>query len=478
MEVLDIFVILLYIVSIFILAFYSGKSKRLATDANEQYLAGNDITFTESICSIIATEVSALTFLGIPSFAYSKDFTFIHVYLGAILARFVIGFIFIPKIFRKGLTLYQIMKDRGGSVNGQRITSSMFFITKLFSIGVRLYAGSIIISVFFAINIYVAVTVICAVTYFYTLIGGLKAVVRTDIIQMGLFVLGGLVAHYIIPQIAEQNWSDMIVIAYKSNKMSIIDFSNPWPFIIGIFGGFVFDMATHGVDQDFIQRIIGNKKLKSAQLAISLSTLLSIMVAILFLSIGSLLWVHYQTSPLPEGIPSDKLFAHFITNYFPVGIRGLMVAGVLAATMSTLDSTINAMSSCLYNDILPNRKQYNLQFLYRVDTLVITVCLMLTAFLTSKSEGILVLGLKMASWTAGPLLCLFFTTVIVKEKYRINLNASTVILAYIFGLIGVYINSEVLRLEWLLNTYFGVGFAILAVYSEKFLRNSLGNRTK
>jgi SSS family solute:Na+ symporter len=461
---LDLIIIGIYLFLIFIVALKSGKISGTydsGDEVNNQYLAGQSLTFLESLCSIIATEVSALTFLGIPAIAFAKDYSFIQVYFGAILGRIIIAKVILPRVYGKGLTLYEIMAKGNGTVNGQRFTSLMFFITKLFSIGVRLFSGSILVAAFFNLNIYFAVFIICVFTFFYTLIGGLKAVVRTDMMQMCLFVLGGLVAHYLIPDVSGNSWSNMMTLAFDSGKMDFISFSNPWPFIIGIFGGVLFDTATHGVDQDFIQRLMGNQSLKSAQRAIMVSVYLSITVAFIFLGVGSLLWAHYQVNPLPTDTGSDQLFAVFITSYFPAGLKGLMVAGILAATMSTLDSTINALCSCFYNDILPGRKKHSVSFYYKIDTLMITFLLMLVAFLASTSDGLLMLGLKIASWTSGPLLALFAGTKIFKGRFHCRLDFKTVAGAYILGCSSVALNTFVLKWPWHANTYLGFSLAIV-----------------
>lgn len=475
-HITDYIVISIYIIGIFTLAFYSGKTLKSAksdTDlVNQQYLAGKSLTFWESLFSIIATEVSALTFLGIPAFAYGGDFSFIQIYMGAIFGRITIALVFLPKIYDKGLTIYATMARENGTKNGQRFTAIFYFINKILAVGVRLFSGSIMIAEFFNLSIYMAVFIICVITFFYTLIGGLKAVVRTDMAQMGLFILGGFFAHYVIPQVDGRSWTEMISIAISAGKTSFFDFSNPWPFVTGVIGGILFDMATHGVDQDFAQRLTANRSLKSAQKAIVISSFLSIAVGLLFLSIGSLLWVHYQQTTAPS-MPNDKLFAYFITQNFPIGLKGLMVAGVLAATMSTLDSTINALSACFYNDIISHRvtSHQSINKFYKIDTFIISFLLMIIAFIASSSDGVLILGLKITSWTAGSLLALFFATVIWPKWIKVQLNSKAVFGAYIFGIAAVYLNNNILKWAWQWNVYFAFFIAtiwlmILAKLSE------------
>tara|TARA_Y100000782_G_scaffold113618_1_gene146928 strand:+ start:160610 stop:162055 length:1446 start_codon:yes stop_codon:yes gene_type:complete len=460
---IDLMVVSLYLSGIFFLAFKSGKFKSAHGSGsliNDQYLAGKSLTFSESLFSIIATEVSALTFLGIPAFAYGGDFSFIQIYMGALFGRLVIAFVFLPKIYDKGLTVYSVMGINGTRM-GQRFAALFFFINKLLAVGVRLFAGSIMVAQFFSLDIIWAILVICVLTFFYTLIGGLKAVVRTDMIQMGLFVVGGMIAHIIIPEVANTDWSTLMLQAHEAGKTSFFSFSDPSPFLVGVLGGVLFDMATHGVDQDFAQRLTGNKSMKGAQKAIVISTFLSISVGFLFLSIGVLLWSHYQTVAPPD-ISNDKLFAYFITTHFPEGLRGLMVAGVLAATMSTLDSTINALSASFYSDIAhhetTNKKEVS-KF-YTRDTLVITILLTAVALISSKSDGLLILGLEITSWTAGSLLALFICSVILHRHTGLKLDFYAVVGAYAVGVAAVYFNRFVIGGVWQWNVYYGFALSM------------------
>lgn len=461
-QLIDWFVIIAYIALIFVLAVKAGletSSSHLTKPediAREQYLASNSLTFTESICSIIATEVSALTFLGIPAFAFNKNFAFIQIYFGAIIGRLVIAKVFLPKVYKKGLTIYEVMAKENGLPSGQRTVAVFYTLSKILSVGVRLFSGSILVAHFMGIDVYLALAAVTFITFLYTLIGGLKAVVRTDILQMMLFISGGILAHILIPYVSGDSWGEMMGVAHQAGKTSFIDLSNPWPFIFGIMGGILFDMSTHGVDQDFAQRLTANRSLKHGQLAIFLSSFISIFVGLIFLGVGALLYAYYQKVPFPASVANaDHLFSYFIVNHFPVGLRGLMVAGVLAATMSTLDSTINALCATLYNDILPKRKASRIKLYSFIDTLVITIFLFGIAVMASKNDGLLMLGLKVQSWTGGSLLGLFLSKVILNKWFQYRLTAVSVIGAYLFGTLGVYLNSQVLEWDWNLNVYWG-----------------------
>jgi solute:Na+ symporter, SSS family len=450
---IEIITILIYLSIIFIIAFLSKKKVSKITEnkkkvVQDQYLASKSITSTESLFSIIATEVSALTFIGIPAFAFDLDFRFIYLYFGAIVARSVLAFHYLPKFYGGKTTIYESITD---NTKGRIFITSIYMVTKLLSIGVRLYSGSILLAQYFSINIYYAIIGLSLLTMIYTMIGGLKAVIRTDLIQTLVFISGGIAAHYIIPQIANQQWSDMISTGFINGKIISFEWSYLKIICIGFFGGIVFDLSTHGVDQDFAQRLLATKTLKDAQRSIIFSSFLSIFVGLLFLSIGTLLWVYHQDSPLPTGSKTDYVFALFITNNFPPIIKGLMLSGVLAATMSTLDSTINALSSCITADFFPKRKSKNISKWMKLDAFIITATLISISFLASQSEGILTLGLKIASWSGGYLL--FCLTYSLFTKIRLNLNEY--ILGYMINLLSIYLLHILSGWPWQWNTAIG-----------------------
>lgn len=481
-QFIDWIVVFLYIVFVFVLAIKAAKDSQNTGLTNpddiarDKYLANNSITFTESICSIIATEVSALTFLGIPAFAFNKDFSFIQIYMGAVIGRIIIALVFLPKVYGKGLTIYEVMARETGLPSGQRAVAVFYTLSKILSVGVRLFSGCILVSHFLGVNVYVGLAAITFVTFLYTLIGGLKAVVRTDIMQVGLFISGGILAHILIPHEGNQSWSDMMSVAHAAGKTSFLSFDNPLPFIFGFFGGILFDMSTHGVDQDFAQRLTASNKLSTGQKAIFFSSFISISVGFLFLGVGALLFAYYQTHPFPAEVANaDHLFSYFIVNHFPVGFRGLMVAGVMAATMSTLDSTINALCATLYNDILPRRDVKRMKINSLIDTIVISILLFIIAVIASKNDGLLLFGLKIQSWTGGTLLGIFLTKVIFKKWFHYRLTPLSVIGAYACGTTGVYLNTMVLQWDWNLNVYWGCAMSMIFMKIYATLRPATSN---
>ncbi len=470
LERIDMLVVGLYVLTVFALAWTANRATRGRPLTPEgQYLADRSLTFAESLCSIIGTEVSALTFLFIPAFAYAKDFSFLQIYFGAVVARAVVALVFLPRVYGKGLTLYEVM-DRGESGTGRRLVGLFYGTSKVFSIGVRLFSGSVLVAEFMGVGLVPGLLATVVLAFLYTLMGGLKAVVRTDMLQLALFILGGTLAHLLIPSLDGRGWGDMMAAAGAAGKLDVFTGNSWWAMPAGFLGGILFDMSTHGVDQDFAQRQTGNHSLRSGQWAIFLSSFLSISVGLLFLGVGALLWSYYQTHPFPAGVNPDRLFAHFIIEHFPAGLRGLMVAGVLAATMSVMDSSVNALCATLYNDVLPGRQRRSLGWYFVVDNLAVTTLLFGVAMLASSSNGLLVLGLKVQSWTAGALLAVFLSRVVLPGAFPGRFTAGYVGAAYAAGLGAVAFNTFALSGDWNWNSWWGCGAALVALAAYSRLR--------
>ena len=409
--------------------------------------------------SIIATEVSALTFITFPATAYTGDLSLLYFYFGTLLSRPLISLVIIPRIYNKGLTLYGIMGGRNATLTGRKLTALIYSVTKLLGVGVRFYAGSILVSGYFSLSIPTTLFLITAVTLCYMLFGGLRTVVRTDILQGLLFIGGGVLAHIIISDVSGQSWINLMIQASDAGKMELFSLSKIKYLFIGMSGGALFDFCTHGLDQDYSQRILGAKDKKTAQKAMALSCFTSIAIGLLFLPIGPLLWAYAQSSPFPEHLKADEIFAYFITAHFPLPLQGLMLAGVLAATMSTLDSTVNALSSVLWNDLWPKRDEKKIGFYFKVDALIISLLLTGIAILASFYDQLFVLGMVISSWSVAAVGVLFFSQLVFNDFLKSKLDGPTVFFTFLFNIVGIALNTFIIEGPWQWNVYYGAFFA-------------------
>lgn len=415
---IDFVIVAVYLVAMTALGLRFGKSQHSITD---YFLGGRDIPWWAVTLSIVATETSTLTVIGTPGIAYASDFQFIQLVVGYALARIIISIFFLPAYFRGEIfTVYQILQTRfGGKVKS--LTSALFLVTRSLADSVRVFAVSLVVALVIKTGDVASVLVICALTLVYTFHGGMRAVIWTDVAQLGIYLGGSLVTAAVLLARIPGGWTE--VAATAGGKFHFLDFSfsltDSYTFWAGIFGGTCLTMATHGTDQLMVQRLLSARNLRESRLALIASGALVLFQFLLFLFIGVLLFVFYQRFPptTPFTGSTDAIFPRFFVTQLPPGLGGLMVAAVFAAAMSTLSSSLNSLASTTLIDF------YKPVFKTSVDELRLSrlftvgwgVILSFLAVFTNRAESTLVLGLTIASFTAGPMLGIFLLALFSKK---------------------------------------------------------------
>lgn len=450
---LDVAMVVAYIIVIFVIALQANISlqrrSQIADTAENgaierHYLAGKSITFLEALLSIIATEFSALAFLMIPTYVYFDNLSYLRFVIGACLSRMIVSIWFLPRIYGKGLTIFEVLA-RGvhgypaltpEARRGKRTFAGFYLFSKIIGTSVKLLGGSVLIAELFSIPLFFALLLIALMTYLYIMLGGLKAVVRTDMIQAMVFILGGLVAHYAIGKISPNSWGELFSLGWQSGKFRLFDgWSGFVSFLTGIIAGICYDAATHGVDQDLSQKLIGARDLETARKALAWSAVGSLFVNMIFLALGVILWAFY----LRQGLkipPPDRLFSALINDYFPTPLKGLMVASLLAACMSTLDSAINALSTVFWNDFMSVDRSRLFRIFINIDNFIITVSIVVVAYLFSLIPGALAVGLHFAYLATAPLLVYFACQLLLFRHLKIGLSALQVTLTVLSCFLG------------------------------------------
>ncbi len=478
---LDVAVVVAYIILIFSIALsaniymkqhFQGRRKEGLKPIENHYLAGRSITFSEGVLSIIATEFSAMAFLIIPTYVYIDNLSYIRFVIGAVISRCFISWYFIPKIYGKGLTIFEVLARgvfgytdiRKEGHSGKRTFAFFYIFTKLIGVSVKLLGGSILISEFFGISLFFAMIIIALMTFLYIILGGLKAVVRTDMIQALIFVIGGIAAHYVVGKMSFLTWGELISFGYENGKFSFWSTGGEVvSFLYGILAGIAYDAATHGVDQDLTQKLLGAKDVRTAQRALGWSALGSFLVNLLFLSLGVVIWSFYTKQGLPVPEP-EKLFSSLIENHFPTPLKGLMVASILAASMSTLDSSINAMSAVFWNDLMAGDRSRLFRIYINLDNFIITVSIVLCAHLFSIIPGASRFGIHFAYLSTGPLLSFFICRMLLDRWIRLSFSSSLVILTIFTGFLGMALNQFTFGFNPHLTILFGILTTIIFMW--------------
>jgi SSS family solute:Na+ symporter len=295
---------------------------------------------------VVATETSTLTFLSIPGVAYLGTLTFLQLTVGYLVGRAVISLLLLPSYYRGELTTaYALLENRFGT-GTRRFTSAIFMITRLLADSVRLFATAIPLALITGWPYPASIAVIGVLTVIYTYFGGIKAVVWVDALQMVLYLVGALVAAMALQALVPGGWGEILTASRDAGKLAVLDFrftlSVPYTFWAGLIGGGFLTMGSHGADQLIVQRLLTCKDLKSSQKALVWSAVVVMAQFLIFLLVGLGLWVFYEGMAFER---SDEIFARFIVDQLPTGITGLLIAGIFAAAMSSLSSSINSLAS-------------------------------------------------------------------------------------------------------------------------------------
>jgi len=417
----DILIIFIYLFFVTIVGLYFSKTN----NTKDFFLASNNIPWVFIMFSIIATETSSLTFLNVPGISFKSDFSFLQIALGFIIGRIIVSYFILPFYYQNSyISVYQWIGDKLGK-DTQKYTSSVFLITRVLADGVRLYATSIPIT--FILKGYlgeyftdhqisiITLFIITFTTIIYTVYGGFKSVVITDTIQFIVYIGGGIFAlSFLLININTLSLTEIIEKGLESKKFTIYHgfegdfFTSPYFFLNGILGGVLISIGSHGVDQMFAQRLLACGSLSDSRKALIGSGVLVFFQFLLFLSIGFLLFIFYNG----ESIPQDKVFSKYIIENIPSPITGLLIAAVLASAMSTLSSSINSMSLSFLIDFLKGNTESSSLRDSRIASIswgiVLFFSSLLPYFLSESITGGLVdLGLKITSFTFGPLIGLF-----------------------------------------------------------------------
>ncbi len=411
----DIAVILAYLV---LVTGFGLALARYQVDSRAYFLGNRNMPWWAVCLSVVATETSVLTFIGVPALSYEGDMRFIQLTLGYLAARILLAAFFLPAYLKQDTyTVYGFLSRRFGP-RARSYAAGLFFVTQVLGSGVRLYAAALVLATVMEISSMVtAIILIAAVTVLYTWAGGISAVIWTDCFQAVIMVGGALLALWLLAGMFPEGLSAVLSTAAAEGKLRLWDFSlsltGTYTFWSGLIGGAFLGMASHGTDQVLAQRLLTCRSLADGRRAIVGSALIIIPQFLLFLLVGVLL--HYFYLAHPPLVPlekADKIFPHFIVHHFPPVAAGLVVAAMFGAAMSTLDSGIQALSASTVMDVirpLSRSKRPAADYLFLSRGLVVFwgAVLVIVAFFAGGWGPVLETGLKVASFTYGPLLGLF-----------------------------------------------------------------------
>lgn len=355
---LDLVVVVAYFGAILAIGLWFGRGEQTTHD---YFLGGRKQHWLVVGLSIVATEVSALTFINVPADSFAGDWNYLQMYAGAFLGRVVIVLLLLPAFYGGSVTtVYEYLGQRFGPWT-RTVASLMFMASRIVGSGIRLLAAGIAISVVFDWPLHWVLVGSAAVAVTYTTYGGIKAIIWTDAFQALIF-LGGAVAVIVFLLMAiPGDWGSNLTAAQQSGKLHTFTwsggFNNEKLFWLLLISATVQNCAALGVDQDLTQRMLTCPDLRRGQWSLMFNAAMGLPIVCMFLLIGTLMSQYYQAggaASLPDHVIShnDRIFPHFIATALPsgYGLRGLLVAGIFAAAMSSLDSALGALSSTAVTD--------------------------------------------------------------------------------------------------------------------------------
>jgi solute:Na+ symporter, SSS family len=427
---IDIAVLVVYFgAAVAIGLFAAGRIRTL-----DAYLLGDrDLPWWVVLGSIVATETSAATVLSVPGESFgAAGMRFLQLPLGYMLGRLAIVRFLLPLYFRGELnTAHEVLRDRFGPLM-QRAAALLFLVARNLGDGLRLFLAALVFQKLTGLPLAWSVAAMGAITILYTVLGGLRSVAWNDCLQLVIYVLGGIVAVFVIASRIPGGWPAAWDFAIAHDKLRMFDFSfdlsNPYTFWAGLFGGAVLSLGTHGTDHMMVQRYLSARGQREAARALLTSGIVVFLQFVLFLGIGVLLAAfHGLGGEAPPARP-DEVFATFIVTHFPrnTGLVGLLLAAILAAAMSTIASSLNASASSLAHDVwLPLRAAAG-----RRETLAPAAALALTRWFTvafgivqiavgiaaaSMDSTVVSRALTIAGYSAGLLLGVFVLGVVTRR---------------------------------------------------------------
>lgn len=358
MRTFDLAVIVAYLAGI---TWFGARFRSSQHSLRDYFLGGRDIPWWAIAFSIVSAETSTLTVIGTPVLAFQGDFGFLQLILGYLLARVVIASLFLPAYFRGEMfTAYQLIRNRFGE-RLRRLSAAAFLILRALAEGVRVFAISIVISVILGSGETASILAILCLTLFYTYQGGLTAVIWTDVVQMFLYILGAGLSLFLLLRDIPGGWMHVAAVAGPLGKLRVFDFrlappalffSRTYSFWAGIIGGCFLTTASHGTEQLMVQRLLAARNRTQSQIALFSSWIVIFFQFALFLTIGVCLFVLYRDRGLPPPTVPDRLYPLYIWQNLPSGVAGLVMAAILAASMSNLSAALNALASTTVLDII------------------------------------------------------------------------------------------------------------------------------
>jgi len=417
--VLDYVIVAAALAVLLVIAYVTGRKE---TDTRDFFLGGRHVPAIIACFSFVAAEVSAVTILAVPADGYRSNWQYLQMFLGSATARVVTAFLFIPAFYRLNCTsIYEFLRDRFGRQT-QLAGSAFFFITRLLASGVRLYAACMGVAIILGWSLEQALLVFTLVSMAFIAFGGIKAVLWTGAYEAVMFYGAGIaVAIYLILHI-DGGLAEVWRVAGAAGSLQIfnlrLSLADPNTLWASFANGFLVGLAIFGADQDFMQRLLSVKTRRSSQLSLLGTIAAALPLTILYVALGTLLFVFYAQHPsVPPPAKSDEILSHFVANWLPVGLKGLVLAAIILAS---IDSPLSSLSASFVTDIYrpllrKGASERHYLWVSRLGVVGFAVVLATLALACKPLDQILWVAFKVLAVTGGSTLGVFLLGLLTKR---------------------------------------------------------------
>ncbi len=408
MQTIDYIILITYFSGVVILGGFFSKSQKSLKDF---FMGSGNIPWWAAAISGIATIASAISYIGAVGLGFSSDFSFLQYRLALPVALVIICVVILPFFFHSGIYSIYSYLERRFNLTIRLIGSALFILFKCSFLAIGIYAPAIILSVLTGMDIIMIVLLTGVLTTIYTLMGGMKAVIWTDVPQL-IIMLGGVFAIiWVGTSGVEGGMSEVISVGiehgkfnYFNTELSLTETYTVWS---GIIGGTFLIISQFGTDQAEMQRFLTVDSLKKANLAIITSVIVASLLGFLIFFEGAVLFAFYSERGQTD-IPTNEVFIKFVIEELPTGIRGFLVAAIFAAAMSTISSVLNSLTTVFLSDFYNRFRENEASvFLARVVTVIIGVLSTLLACLGGYLGNVLEAATSIINFFGGALVGLF-----------------------------------------------------------------------
>ncbi|MEK7388901.1 MAG: sodium/solute symporter [Elusimicrobiota bacterium] len=458
----DFFVLVGVVGLMFLVGWWGGRGLK---NTNDFFLGGRRIPWWVAMLSFIATEISAMTIIGVPATTFRENWNYIQFFFGSAGARILIAFLFIPAFYQyNSTTIYEYLRQRFGA-RSQYTATGFFFVTRLLASGVRLMAASLAVSVLLGWHIVPTLMLFTVVSVVYIAYGGIESVVWTNVLQALTFLGVGLLTIAFLIHRIEGGLPAALHLASEAGKMQVFNwgpspfeggflvkfFSDPNVLWIAVLNGFFGSTAAFGTDHEMMQKLLTVETRRDSQKTILLSIAGSLLTLLVFVCVGTLLFVFYKQNPglaLPTKL--DKIYPHFAATVMPSFMRGAVLTAIV---MASIDSPLASLTAVFVNDLYKPlvRAAESPEHYLKVSRWcvgVFALALGTIAYCFSFFDKMLWLAFKIGGVTYGSLLGVFLLGMMTKRKGDKACAVAMGAMAVLNAILLVLSENKVIPLGW------------------------------